>query len=86
MLFKQRDPSRNIYTSTTNADMIQKLTSGKHDIFEFSDLASSELCEKEGLAPSQLESVRTLSGTLLWYGFHINVENGIVDSYKKALG
>ena len=85
LLLEQGVPSQNIDRSTTNAKMVKKLTTGKIDMIAFSELATQELFDKKGLDPRQFEAVGTLSGSSLWYAFHKDVPNEVVESYQKAL-
>ncbi len=85
LLLEQGVPSQNIDRSTTNAKMVKKLANGKIDMIAFSELATQELFDKKGLNPKQFEAVGTLSGSSLWYAFHKDVPNEVVESYQKTL-
>ncbi len=51
----------------------------------FSELATQELFYKKGLDPRQFEAVGTLSGSSLWYAFHKDIPNDVVELYQKTL-
>jgi polar amino acid transport system substrate-binding protein len=85
LLLEQGVPTQNIDRSATNAKMVKKLANGKIDMIAFSELATQELFDKKGLDPRQFEAVGTLSGSSLWYAFHKDIPNDVVELYQKTL-
>lgn len=85
LLIEQGVPVKNIDRSSTNAKMVNKLATGKVDMIAFSELATRELFETKGLDPKQYEIVGTLSGSSLWYAFHKDTSDDVVNAYQQAI-